>query len=190
MALNDAEVYLPATGRIYVADADTAFPATLTATAITTAGYYDIGHTSEEDLPSFGSDGGDETRVGTWQKRTLRMVTTDPAIELVTFNAHQWNKRTLSYYYGKQATATANRYEYSSASPDTANVTLLIVIDDGENGSVGFHAPNVKLGREGNIEGDPEALLALPLRATLLDPADAGTVAYKFAWGASSLAVS
>ena len=187
MTLKDTEVYLPATGRIYTAVADTAFPADLAAPG---ASWYDIGHTSEEDLPAWGSDGGEETRIGTWQKRTLRSVQTDPALEILTFNIHQFNKLTLSYYYGKQPTVTANRYEYDSGSTNTANVSLLIVVSDGENGDVGFHAPNVKLGREGNIEADPEALLALPLRATILDPVEGGTVAYKFAWGATSLAVS
>lgn len=187
MALNDSEVYLPATGRIYTAAVDTSFPTDLTAPG---ASWYDIGHTSEEDLPSWGSDGGDQTRLGTWQKRTLRMVETDPALEILTFNVHQFNKLTLAYYYGKAATGTANRYEYASGSANTGNVSLLIVVSDGENGEVAFHAPNVTLGREGNVEADAEAFLALPLRATVLDPVEGGTVGYKFAWGATTLAVS
>ena len=90
MALNDNAVFTAATGYVLVAPVGTAYPTAAEIEAFDPeaaengllAAWEEIGHTSSEDLPEFGYDGGDTESRGTWQKKSLREVTTEAAVDL------------------------------------------------------------------------------------------------------------
>lgn len=172
MALNDNAVVLPAVGYIYVAPVDTASP---TPAAIETfdpdtglAGWTQLGHTSRDDLPVFGFDGGDAETLGSWQNASLRRVTTEAAQDFVTFNALQLDETILSYYYGvTNPGSTVGKFDVSEASVSGIETALVIVIVDGD-ATVGFHASKVSMGREDSIELAIDEFVAVPLRASIL----------------------
>ena len=91
MSQNDTAVFTAAVGYVYVADVSTDAPAPadlptlnlLTPSAwVGATGWADIGHTSRNDLPEFGFEGGDTEIRGSWQKKKLREVTTEDPIRL------------------------------------------------------------------------------------------------------------
>lgn len=172
MALNDNSVVLPAVGYIYVAAVDTASPtpAEIESFDPTTglAGWTQIGHTSRDDLPVFGFDGGDAETLGSWQNASLRRVTTEAAQDYVTFNALQLDEQVLSYYYGvSNPGSTVGKFDVTDSSVSGIETALLIVIVDGD-ATVGFHASKVSMGREDSIELAIDEFVAVPLRASIL----------------------
>lgn len=172
MALNDNAVITPARGYIYVAPVDTASPSPA---AIETfdpdtgiSPWVQIGHTSRDDLPVFGFDGGDTEVRGTWQNASLRSVTTEVAQDYVTFNALQLDEQVLGYYYGvTNPGSTVGKFDVPDASTSGIDTALLIVIVDGD-ATVGFHASKVSIGREDAIELAVDEFAAVPLRASIL----------------------
>lgn len=177
MALNDNAVFTAAKGYIYKAEVDVTPP---TEQAIfdfvdhTTAlaGYTIIGHTSRDDLPEFGYDGGDTEPKGTWQNEALRTVVTDPAVDFVTFNLVQFDKETLALYYGAANTQTTGSSYGIAGSPGGATQSgFLIVIVDGPH-KIAFWAPKVELRREDAISLAVDEFGALPMRATFVKNTD------------------
>lgn len=172
MALNDNAVVLPAVGYIYVAAVDTASPTPAEIEAFDPdtglVGWTQLGHTSRDDLPVFGFDGGDAETLGSWQNASLRRVTTEAAQDFVTFNALQLDETILSYYYGvTNPGATVGKFDVSEASVSGIETALVIVIVDGD-ATVGFHASKVSMGREDSIELAIDEFVAVPLRASIL----------------------
>lgn len=172
MALNDNAVITPATGYIFVAAVDTASPTPAQietfdpATGI--AGWVQLGHTSRDDLPVFGFDGGDSEVKGTWQNASFKRVTTEVAQDYITFNALQLDEQILSYYYGvTNPGSTVGKFDVDNAATSGIDTALLIVIVDGE-ATVGFHASKVTMGREDSIELAVDEFAAVPLRASIL----------------------
>lgn len=172
MALNDNAVVLPAVGYIYVAAVDTASPTPAAIEAfdptVGLAGWVQIGHTSRDDLPVFGFDGGDAETLGSWQNASLRRVTTEVAQDFVTFNALQLDETVLSYYYGvTNPGSTVGKFDVATSSVSGIETAMVIVIVDGA-ATVGFHASKVSLGREDSIELAIDEFVAVPLRASIL----------------------
>lgn len=172
MALNDNAVVLPAVGYIYVAPVDTASPTPAQIEtfdpAVGISPWVQLGHTSRDDLPVFGFDGGDQETLGSWQNASLRRVTTEAAQDFVTFNALQLDESVLSYYYGvSNPGSTVGKFDVTSASVAGLETALLIVIVDGD-ATIGFHASKVSLGREDSIELAIDEFVAVPLRASVL----------------------
>jgi hypothetical protein len=172
MALNDNAVVLPAVGYIYVAPVDTASPTPADIEAFDPAtgivGWTQLGHTSRDDLPVFGFDGGDAETLGSWQNASLRRVTTEAAQDYVTFNALQLDEQILSYYYGvSNPGSTVGKFDVADSSVSGIETALLIVIVDGD-ATIGFHASKVSMGREDSIELAIDEFVAVPLRASIL----------------------
>ena len=175
MALNDGAVFTAAYGYIYTnavgSDAPTeqAIFDFVGDTGITTpVGYTIIGHTSRDDLPEFGFDGGDTETRGTWQNEALRTVLTEAAVDFVTFNLVQFDKDTFELYYGQENVATGpNSYALNGSPGGATEAALLIVIVDGAN-KIAFHAPKVELRRNEAITIAVDEFGALPMRATFL----------------------
>lgn len=172
MALNDNSVLTPAVGYIYVAAVDTASPTPAQIEAFDPdtgiVGWVQLGHTSRDDLPVFGFDGGDQETRGSWQNAALRRVTTEVAQDFVTFNALQLDETILSYYYGvADPGSTVGKFDVSEAASAGIETALLIVIVDGE-ATIGFHASKVSMGREDSIELAIDEFVSVPLRASIL----------------------
>lgn len=172
MALNDAAVVTPAVGYIYVAPVDTASPTPAQIEAFDPdtgfVGWTQLGHTSRDDLPVFGFDGGESETRGTWQNASLKRVTTEVAQDFVTFNALQIDESVLMYYYGETSPgSTVGKFDVNNASTSGIDVALVIVIVDGST-NVGFHASKGTMGREDSIELAVDEFMAVPLRYDIL----------------------
>ena len=181
MAENDNAVLTAGKGYVFLAPANTASPTDLEVSPLT--GGFDptaldeawapIGHTSRDDLPEFGSDGGDTETRGSWQKSSLRQVVTETAVDYVTLNLLQFDNESLELYYGvaNAADAGAKRFRVVGSPSGTIERALLIVIVDGDE-SVGFYSPKSSFKREDAISLATDDFGALPVRATFLEGTD------------------
>ncbi|WP_439377826.1 hypothetical protein [Amycolatopsis lexingtonensis] len=175
MALNNEAVLTAAKGYILTGTVGAAEPTpadikNFSLTALPT-GFTILGHTSRDDLPEFGFDGGDTETKGTWQNEALKEVVTDPAVEFVTFNLLQFDEEGLSLYYGRANEAAAVNGVYRASGTVKPNErALLIVIVDGAH-KVGFYANKTSIKRDDSISLAVDDFGALPLRATILTPA-------------------
>jgi len=162
VALIDSAVLIPGTGEIYVAPAETAMPASLTAPA---SPWDNIGHTSREDGLTITRDGGDSETIGTWQNPTLR-ERRDPTTFAITAFLHQVTNSVLEMYFGPGDVDTADQFGVTSSTA-TIERALYIRIIDGTN-EAGLYVPKVSISSEDDVEVDVEGFLAFPIRATVL----------------------
>lgn len=162
MALNDNAVIIPGTGYMYLAPAETAKPASLTAPA---APWVNLGHTSRDDGLTITRDGGDSNILGTWQNVALR-DRRDPTTFAITAFLHQVDNTVLELYFGTGDVSVANEFGVIGAGT-TVSKALYVRIVDGDN-EVGLYVPKVAVGADDDVEVDAENFLAFPVRATVL----------------------
>lgn len=171
MALIDEAVFTAARGYIFTAPINTAAP-TPAAVAAYVAGaaiasYDNLGHTSQDELPEFGFDGGDTEVRGTWQNQSLREVVTEPVADFVTFNAHQFSEDVLGLYYGvTDPGATEGAFAVNAVGSPIERALLIIIVDGDVN--VAFHAGRASIRRNDAISLDTDSFAFLPLRATFV----------------------
>lgn len=181
MAMQDDAVYLPAIGYIYKGDVGTEAPSVSELDDFPKdppSDWENMGHTSRDDLPSWGHDGGDPEVMGTWQKRNFRSVVTEAATEELTINVHQLTADNLEMFFGR-GDGGDEPGEYSADAEDGQNpeYALLIVIVDGKR-KAAFWSPRCSFTRDGDLELDAEEFLTLPIKATLLE--EEGMPFFKF----------
>jgi hypothetical protein len=154
----DADAGGKAGGRSAAADAKTTLP----------VAWVNVGHTSRDDLPEWGLDGGDLEAKGTWQNESLREVETKSTVDYLTFKLHQFDSGAFELYYGKDALPTTTGV-FGVAGGTTVPVekALFILIVDGDN-KIGFHAHKASFRRDDSVEMATDEFAALPIRATLL----------------------
>lgn len=172
MALNNDAVLTAAKGYIYVAPVGTANPSAAEIESFDAAtgfvGWENLGHTSRDELPEFGFDGGDTETRGTWQNEALKTVVTDPAVDYVTFRLHQFDELGLSLYYGSDTSVTDGEMEINSTTGGN-QYAILIVMVDGDL-KLGWYAAKTDIRREESIDLSVDEFAALPLRATVNKP--------------------
>lgn len=191
MALDQNAVVLAAKGHVLTAPVDTAPPSPTAVAGFTEAagitGWDNIGHTSRDELPVFGYDGGDTEVLGSWQHSSLRVVQTEAISEYVTFNLHQFDEAGLALYYGQaDGGATAGMFAVTGGVSAGTDKALLIVIVDGDS-KIAFYASNANIRREAEIELATDELAFLPLRATMQN---SPTTQPMMAWISNSIAVN
>jgi hypothetical protein len=162
VALIDSAVLIPGTGQIYVAPAETAMPASLTAPATP---WDNIGHTSRDDGLTITRDGGDSETIGTWQNPVLR-ERRDPTTFAITAFLHQVTNDVLEMYFGPGDVDTADQFGVTSSTA-TIERALYVRIIDG-TAEAGLYVPKVSISSEDDVEIDVEGFLAFPIRATVL----------------------
>jgi hypothetical protein len=171
MALDNDAVFTAAKGYILVGNVDAVKPTPqqiFDLDEVTLpAGYELVGHTSREDLPELGFDGGDTETKGTWQIEALRTVQTEVPIDYVTFNLLEFNKKGLALYYGVPEGAVANVLDVNTTPGGETQKSIIIVLVDGVN-KVALHASKTGIRREDAIAIEIDEFAALPLRATFL----------------------
>lgn len=174
MAINDSAVFTAATGYIFTAPVGTAAPTPTELAAFDpetfTSGasaWADLGHTSDEDLPEFGFEGGDRETRGTWQKKNFREVTTETPVDYVTVNAQQFDAETLALYYGDNASSDPNVFGVARSDAPAIERAFLLVLVDGTN-KIGFSAAKASIRREDAISMAVDEFSTLPLRATFI----------------------
>jgi hypothetical protein len=130
--------------------------------------WVNVGHTSRDDLPEWGLDGGDLETKGTWQNESLREVETKSTVDYLTFKLHQFDSGAFELYYGKDALPTTpGVFGVAGGTTVPVEKALFIVIVDGQN-KIGFHAHKASFRRDDSVEMASDEFAALPIRATLL----------------------
>lgn len=181
MTMNDSAVLTAGAGWVFLAPANTASPTDVQVSPLTggfdpsdlPVAWVPIGHTSRDDLPEFGSDGGDSEVRGSWQNASLRQVITETNVDFVTINLLQFDNDTLALYYGTANPLTngERRFRVKTSAGGTVEKALLVVIVDGDT-SVGFYAPKASFKRDDAISLATDDFGALPVRATFLQGFD------------------
>jgi|SRR5690606_16050196 len=181
MAFNDNAVFTAAGGYVLLAPVGTAAPTpaeigalTLTELNLSTPstdgpldGWTPIGHTSREEMPEFGFDGGETEVRGTWQNAALREVETEQIADYLTLFLHQFDEQSLELYYGPNASSTAGVFGVAGGQSTPTEKAMLIVIVDGDF-RLGFYAPKASIRRDDAISLPNDEFAALPVRATFL----------------------
>lgn len=198
MAVNDDAIFTAAVGYVFTAPVGTAMPTPSDLTPFKNAGganvslgpdWVDLGHTSRDDLPEFGFEGGEIETRGSWRNATLREVTTEVAVDYVIVRLSQFDEEGLSLYYGVQNQSTeAGKFVVVGGEVLTATERALsIVVVDGER-VIAFYAPKASIRREEELTMAVDDFAVLPLRCTFLTP-DADDVvgnpelqSVRFAW--------
>jgi hypothetical protein len=140
-------------------------------------GWTNLGHTSRDDLPEFGFDGGDTEVRGTWQNESLREVVTKPIADYLTIMLAQFDIPTFELYYGKNSSKTPGVFGVSGGTQAPVEKALFIIIQDGDT-KIGFYAPKASIRRDDSIELAVDEFAMLPVRATFLKYGSAN----KFEW--------
>lgn len=173
---NDDAVLTAAVGYILVANEGTTAP---TVAAIQgfdpvagLAGWTSVGHTSEDDLPEFGSDGGDTETKGSWQNKALRTIETSALVDFVTFKMLQFDTASLELYYGQTSGAadTTGKFRVSKAGGVTRKALLIVVVDGDTN--IALWAPKTDIRRDDSITLATDEFGTLPVRSTFLEYLD------------------
>lgn len=131
-------------------------------------GWTPIGHTASDDLPEFGYEGGDTETKGSWQKKTLKEVTTDTLVDYVTLKLLQFDADTMELYYGKNASSIPNVFGVKSGGAKAVERAILIILQDGDF-VIAFSAAKASTRRDEAIALAPDDFSQLPIRATFLD---------------------
>lgn len=176
MALNQNAIFTASVGFVYTGPVGTVVkptPAEIEAFNPSSpslgSGWVDLGHTSREDLPEFGYEGGEVETRGTWRAAALREVTTEAAVDYVVIRLHQFDEEGLSLYYGSDNISTvAGEFSVGGSVVSSTERALCIVIVDGDR-KIAFHAPRTSIRREEELTMAVDDFAVLPLRATFLD---------------------
>ncbi|KDN83474.1 hypothetical protein [Kitasatospora cheerisanensis] len=167
MALDATTTIVPGTGYIYLGNADTAKPASITDPLAPGAGWANLGHTSRDNMPSLTRDGSDPTTLGSWQNSKLRQTSPDITYG-ITFNSIQADKTALQLYFGAGPSAMQTDGSIRiPATPVPQIKALLLILVDGSNFVPLWH-PRVSLLGADAIKLDAENWFELPLKGTFL----------------------
>lgn len=136
--------------------------------SVTTAlvGWTPVGHTSRNDMPEFGFEGGDKEVRGTWQNAQLREVQTETPADYLTLFLHQFDTKSFELYYGPNASVTSGVFGVSGEETTNEKAFLVIIVDGDEK--IGFYAPKASVRRDDAIQMPVDDFASLPIRATFL----------------------
>lgn len=170
MAINDQATLVVKTGRFYVNEVGTAQPEELSPSALTAAGWDQLGHTSLEDILSWATEGGETTTLGSLQSPSLRN-TTSARTESFTTTLLQWDATTLPFYFGSNMELIEGSaiWRKVKSNPAPVKKAFLVVFEDGAN-RFPVYAPSAEIGRGDDLSIDStEDLAGLPIQITLLN---------------------
>ena len=166
MTQDSDALVVPGRGYFYIAPDGTARPADDTEPA---SPWVEIGHTSYDDPFAINRDGGESTVLPTWQASAAR-TSTSSLTQTVGFTLHQHDEQSLQLYFGGGALdATSGYFEVPKTPTAQRHALFVRVVDGGTTWPHYFGSVDI-LGSDG-IEYDPEALVPLPVTATILDDA-------------------
>jgi hypothetical protein len=126
-----------------------------------------IGHTSRDDLPEFGFDGGDTEVRGSWQNASLREVVTEQAADYCTIRLLQFDADAMELYYGLNKSTTPGVFGVADGTAVPVEKSLFMVIVDGAH-RVGFYSPKSSFRRDDSIQLAVDEFAAFPIRATFM----------------------
>lgn len=141
-------------------------PALDVAITTSTNGWKNVGHTSRDEMPEFGFDGGDAEVRGTWQNAALREVVTEQAADYLTLFLHQFDRESFELYYGPDAAGTPGVFGVNGGVTTNERAFLVIIVDGQTR--IGFYASKASVRRDDAISLPSDEFAALPIRATFL----------------------
>lgn len=159
---------IPGHGAIFIAPANTALPATpltaFTLTGAAPAGWENLGHTSKDNLPAFGRDGGDKSVLDSWLADGIATVYA-PTSWTLGINPIQVDKNSLDLGFGGNFD-TDGGYIVPGTNTGAAKALVLLMTDG--TATMLFYMPNtsVVLGDVPSL--DTTKFLEIPLSATIL----------------------
>lgn len=138
-------------------------------TTVTAAnGWFNVGHTSRDDLPEFGNDGGKTKMKGSWQRKRLREVEDgDPREDSVKFSLEQWDRASLELYFGEDVADTSGVFGVSGDFNPIEKALLIVIVDGDE--ALGFYAPKASIQSDGAVKLPIDDFAKLPVKATFLN---------------------
>lgn len=190
MALEDKAVFTAATGYILTGEVGTVVRPTpaevqgFTSLTGLSTGWTQIGHTSADELPEFGFEGGESETRGSWQKKVLASIIPEAAVDYVTMQLLQFDDEAMSLYYGTaNQSLVAGEFAVGGEEAAASLRALCMIIVDGTR-KIAFYAPKASIIREESISLATDEFGALPIRATFLDPddTDESAMGHRFAW--------
>ena len=126
-----------------------------------------VGHTSRDEMPEFGYDGGDKELKGSWQNPRLRRIQTDPYADYLTAQLLQFDRAALGLYYAVDGGDEDGVFSVDEVDNLVNEKALLVIMVDGNN-KLGFYAPKADICRDEAISTPVDDLAALPIKATFL----------------------
>lgn len=130
-------------------------------------GWVMTGHTSRDDLPEFGKDGGDTEVMGTWQNKALReTLSGDPRVDFVTVKLEQFDKTNLELFYGADAASTTGVFGVDGSYTPVEKAVLMVIVDG--PASIGFHAPKASIRGDDSIDMSVDGFTGFPVKMTFL----------------------
>jgi hypothetical protein len=126
-----------------------------------------VGHTSRDDLPAWGFDGGGTEVKGSWQNASLREVVTEQAADYCTMRLLQFDTDAMELYYGLNKSTTPGVFGVADGTSVPVEKSLFIVIVDGDH-RVGFYSPKSSFRRDDSIELAVDEFATFPIRATFM----------------------
>lgn len=130
-------------------------------------GWTMVGHTSREDLPELGFEGGDSEVKGTWQNAQLKEVQTEAPSDHCILKLVQIDRSTFTLYYGQSSTPSVPGVFGVAGTPSPVEKALLIIIVDGDV-NLGFSVPKASFKRDEAAEFATDDFAGFPVRATFL----------------------
>lgn len=165
MTIQDAAVFKPGVAHFYTNKTlGAALPKDLRKP---TDGWEHMGHTSMEDILEAASDGGDQTILGSLQKRNLRS-SREALTSGFTINLLQLDEKSWQFYLGSNAVRDAgdNRLLNVPETPAPVTSAWYVVMYDGQV-DAGFYSTKAEFMRADDISvSDTESLLQLPVTVT------------------------
>lgn len=181
MALNPNALILPAKGTIFVGPVDTPPPtiaqlATISPSSPPTS-MVCLGHTSAENLPKYGKDGGEATQMGSWWDDAVES-TVSPQQWSLGCNSLQSDATSLELGFGGGTLDdVAGTYDVGNVVAQSRCILLLMV---GGTKRRGLYHPRASITLGDAPEIDREKFFEIPLMAQLLQ--SQGAVAWAGKW--------
>lgn len=170
MALNPNALILPSRGTVFVGDVD-APPPTVAQLATATpdappSGFVCIGHTSRENLPKYGKEGGEATQYGSWWDDAID-TSYSPVQWTLGMNSLQSDAVSLGLAFGGGTLDDeAGTYDFGNVEAVAKSLLLLMA---GGSKRRGFYHPNTSITLGDAPEIDTEKFFEIPLLAQLLN---------------------
>jgi hypothetical protein len=172
MAVTDAAVILPSIGHVWTGTVDTATKptveqlATFSSAGTVPSGWTDLGHTSLDNILTFGQDAGSTSVKGSWQNSALREIVTQQPVDYFTVQSLQLlDADVLNLYYGGGTPGTDEFATPDTTTPVEKAVTLVML--DGAT-ELAFYCPKASIRADSEMAFASDDFTKIPLRFTPL----------------------
>lgn len=155
LAINDNSLVIPGKGTLFVGDKNAPLPSDgiaafkdINKASIGTGSvFYNLGHTSSENLFSLTPDGGDATTLRTWLRESVKTIYDDISWAIAGKSV-QWDQDTLQFIYNGWADADG-KGTIVGAAKKSLERSLVLIAGDGDS-PLGFYLPNVSISFDGD----------------------------------------